>query len=181
RWMPQSLAYALNVTLITARGRYARCPGREDPSHMDPEDCIAKLLCLPKSTRSRVLETQRETQHAPCIVFLPGERCTERSTERFFHAATAKLAAEWTGRPWWSNQLERRPSRSLIARGRWDMKDTTLSQLGGICSILLGMSIIVVGVTYLPLPPAQQQIVGLYTNPGTFLESVANTSTLLTV
>jgi hypothetical protein len=61
------------------------------------------------------------------------------------------------------------------------MKDTTLSQLGGICSILLGVSIIVVGVTYLPLPPAQQQIVGLYTQPGAFLASVAHDFTLLTV
>jgi hypothetical protein len=61
------------------------------------------------------------------------------------------------------------------------MKDTTLSQLGGICSILLGVSIIVVGATYLPLPPEQQQIVGMYTNPGAFLASVAHNFTLLTV
>src|SRR5262249_22019716 len=61
------------------------------------------------------------------------------------------------------------------------MKDATLSQLGGICSILLGVSIIVVGGTYLPLPPDQQQIVGLYTHPGAFLESVAHNSTLLTL
>lgn len=61
------------------------------------------------------------------------------------------------------------------------MKDTTLSHLGGICAILLAVSYVVVGVTYLPLPPEQQQIVGLYTNPAAFLESVATTFTLLTV
>src|SRR5262249_21252276 len=61
------------------------------------------------------------------------------------------------------------------------MKNTALSQLGGICSILLGVSIVVVGVTYLPLSPEQQQIVGLYKNTGAFLASVAHNSTLLTV
>ncbi len=61
------------------------------------------------------------------------------------------------------------------------MKHNTLTSLGGICSILLGISIIMVGITYLPLPPEQQQIVGLYTNPGAFLESFAKNSTLLTV
>ncbi|HEX9076540.1 MAG TPA: DUF4386 family protein [Anaerolineae bacterium] len=61
------------------------------------------------------------------------------------------------------------------------MRDYTLSRLGGTCSILLAISIIVVGITYLPLPPEQQQIVGLYTNPGAFLESFAKNSTLLTV
>jgi len=61
------------------------------------------------------------------------------------------------------------------------MKDTTLSRLGGTCSILLGISLIVVGITYLPWPPEQQQIVSLYTDPGAFLESFAKNSSLLTV
>jgi len=61
------------------------------------------------------------------------------------------------------------------------MKDNTLSKLGGTCSILLAVSYIVIGITYLPSPPEQQQIVGLYTNPGAFLESFAKDSTLLTV
>jgi len=61
------------------------------------------------------------------------------------------------------------------------MKDNTLSKLGGTCSILLAVSYIVIGITYLPLPPEQQQIVGLYTNPGAFLESFAKNPTLLTV
>lgn len=61
------------------------------------------------------------------------------------------------------------------------MRENTLAKLGGVCSILLGISIIIVGITYLPLPPEQQQIVGLYTNPGAFLESFAKNSTLLTV
>jgi Domain of unknown function (DUF4386) len=61
------------------------------------------------------------------------------------------------------------------------MKDNTLSKLGGTCAILVGLAIIVIGITYLPLPPEQQQIVGLYTNPGAFLDSFANSPTLLTV
>jgi hypothetical protein len=61
------------------------------------------------------------------------------------------------------------------------MKDTSLSRLGGACAILTAVSYIVVGGTYLPLPPAQQQIVGLYTNPGAFLESAATNFTLLAV
>jgi uncharacterized protein DUF4386 len=61
------------------------------------------------------------------------------------------------------------------------VKDNSLSKLGGTCSILVGISIIVVGITYPPLPPEQQQVVGLYTNPGAFLESFAKNPTLLTV
>jgi hypothetical protein len=61
------------------------------------------------------------------------------------------------------------------------MKDTTLSRLGRTCSIPLGISLIVVGITYLPWPPEQQQIVSLYTDPGAFLESFAKNSSLLTV
>jgi hypothetical protein len=62
-----------------------------------------------------------------------------------------------------------------------NIKDKSLSKLGGICSILLGVSYIVIAVTFLPLPPEQQQIVGLYTNPGAFLESFAKNPTLLIV
>src|SRR5512138_1182437 len=62
-----------------------------------------------------------------------------------------------------------------------NIKDNTLSKLGGICSILLGVSYIVIAVVYLLVPPEQQQIVGLYTNPGAFLESFAKNSTLLIV
>jgi Domain of unknown function (DUF4386) len=62
-----------------------------------------------------------------------------------------------------------------------NIKDNTLSKLGGICSILLGVSYIVIAVIYLPLPLEQQQIVGLYTNPGAFLESFAKNPTLLTI
>ena len=62
-----------------------------------------------------------------------------------------------------------------------NIKDNTLSKLGGICSILLGVSYIVIAVIYLPLPLEQQQIVGLYTNPGAFLESFAKNHTLLII
>jgi hypothetical protein len=60
------------------------------------------------------------------------------------------------------------------------MKDTTLSKLGGTCSILAGVTLVVVGVVELLLPPDQQ--VDPYTCRGvcadTFLTSLAHTSTL---
>ncbi len=62
-----------------------------------------------------------------------------------------------------------------------NIKDNTLNKLGGTCSILLGVSYIVIAVIYLPLPREQQQIVGLFTNPGAFLESFAKNPTLLIV
>jgi hypothetical protein len=80
------------------------------------------------------------------------------------------------------NTVEAPAVRLLAAKeAETVMKDTTLSRLGGTCSILLGISLIVVGITYLPWPPEQQQIVSLYTDPGAFLESFAKNSSLLTV
>ena len=56
------------------------------------------------------------------------------------------------------------------------MKDTTLSKLGGSCSLLLGISYLVGAVVYLLLPPDQQDAAGI--PPGRFLASLAHTSTL---
>jgi Domain of unknown function (DUF4386) len=56
------------------------------------------------------------------------------------------------------------------------MKDNSLSKLGGICSILLGISYIVVAVIYLVLPPEQQDAAGI--PPEIFLESLAQNPTL---
>jgi hypothetical protein len=55
------------------------------------------------------------------------------------------------------------------------MKDTTLSKLGGTCSILTGASIIVTAVMYLLLPSEQQDACGC---PDQFLASLAHTPTL---
>jgi uncharacterized protein DUF4386 len=59
------------------------------------------------------------------------------------------------------------------------MKDNTLSKLGGTCSILLGISYIVVAVVYLLLPAEQQEAAGI--PPAKFLVSLAQNHTLLTV
>jgi hypothetical protein len=67
----------------------------------------------------------------------------------------------------------------IIFKKDLDMKDSTLSKLGGICSILLGLSYIVVAVLYLLLPPEQRDAAGIPL--GKFLESFAQTPTLLTV
>jgi len=56
------------------------------------------------------------------------------------------------------------------------MKDTTLSKLGGTCSILAGVTLIVAAVVYLLLPPDQQDAAGI--PPGRFLASLAHNSTL---
>jgi hypothetical protein len=60
------------------------------------------------------------------------------------------------------------------------MKDTTLSKLGGTCSILAGVTLVVVGVVSLLSPPNQQ--IDPYTCRGVcadrFLTSLAHTSTL---
>jgi Domain of unknown function (DUF4386) len=55
------------------------------------------------------------------------------------------------------------------------MKDTTLSKLGGTCSILTGVTIIVTAVLYLLLPPEQQDACRC---PDRFLTSMAPNSTL---
>ena len=55
------------------------------------------------------------------------------------------------------------------------MKDNTLSKLGGTCSILTGITIIVVAVAYLLLPPEQQDACGC---PEKFLVSTAQNPTL---
>ena len=57
------------------------------------------------------------------------------------------------------------------------MKTNSLSKLGGTCSILLGVSYIVVGVTYVLLP-AEQKAGG---NPALFLPSFAQNPTLLMI
>jgi len=59
------------------------------------------------------------------------------------------------------------------------MKDTTLSKLGGTCSILLGVSYAVIGAIYILVPPEQQEGNGM--GPGAFLESFAHNPTPLTV
>jgi Domain of unknown function (DUF4386) len=58
------------------------------------------------------------------------------------------------------------------------MKDATLSKLGGACSILTGVTIIVVAVLYLLLPPEQQDACGC---PDQFLTSLAHNPTLYVV
>jgi hypothetical protein len=58
------------------------------------------------------------------------------------------------------------------------MKDNTLSKLGGTCSILLGVSYIVVAVLYLLLPPEQQDACRC---PEKFLASMAQSPTLYIV
>jgi hypothetical protein len=57
-----------------------------------------------------------------------------------------------------------------------DMKDNSLNKLGGTCSILLGISYIVVAVIYLLLPPEQQDAAGI--PPEIFLESLAQNPAL---
>src|SRR6266545_1225464 len=52
-----------------------------------------------------------------------------------------------------------------------NIKDNTLNKLGGICSILLGVSYIVVAVIYLLLPLEQRDAAGI--SPEKFLESLA--------
>ncbi|HEY4667317.1 MAG TPA: DUF4386 family protein, partial [Anaerolineales bacterium] len=59
------------------------------------------------------------------------------------------------------------------------MKDDSLNKLGGLCSIVLGASYVLVGALYL-LTPAEQQAVG----PGTvdaFFRSYAQSSTVITM
>jgi hypothetical protein len=58
------------------------------------------------------------------------------------------------------------------------MKDTTLSKLGGTCSILTGVAFVVVVVVYLLLPPEQQDACGC---PDRFLASLAHNSTAYVV
>jgi uncharacterized protein DUF4386 len=55
------------------------------------------------------------------------------------------------------------------------MKDTTLSRLGGACSILTGLTVIGVAVLYLLLPPEQQDACHC---PAKFLTSLAPNPTL---
>ena len=57
------------------------------------------------------------------------------------------------------------------------MKDKTLGKLGGSCSILLGISYLVIGITYLLLPAEQKQ--GIATD--VFLTSFAQNPTILTI
>ncbi len=57
------------------------------------------------------------------------------------------------------------------------MKDNSLSKLGGTCSILLGVSYIVIAVIYLLVPPEQQEGSGIPI--GKFLESLAQNPTPL--
>ena len=59
------------------------------------------------------------------------------------------------------------------------MKDNSLSKLGGICSILLGISYILVAVIYVVMPAEQQDAAGIA--PGAFLESLAQNPTLYIV
>ena len=59
------------------------------------------------------------------------------------------------------------------------MKENSLNELGGTCSILLGISYILVAVIYLMLPHDQQDAAGI--PPGTFLESLAQNSELYIV
>ncbi len=58
------------------------------------------------------------------------------------------------------------------------MKDTTLSKLGGTCSLLTGVTLIVTAVLYLLLPSEQQDACGC---PDRFLASLAHNSTLYVV
>jgi hypothetical protein len=59
------------------------------------------------------------------------------------------------------------------------MKDNSLNKLGGTCSILLGITYIVVAVIYLLMPPNQQDATGI--SPEAFLESLAQNPTLYIV
>jgi hypothetical protein len=58
------------------------------------------------------------------------------------------------------------------------MKDTTLSKLGGTCSILTGVAILAVAAVYLLLPPEQQDACHC---PDRFLASLAHNSALYVV
>jgi hypothetical protein len=58
------------------------------------------------------------------------------------------------------------------------MKDTTLSKLGGTCSILTGVALLGVAVVYLFLPPEQQDACHC---PDKLLTSLAHASTLYVV
>jgi len=57
------------------------------------------------------------------------------------------------------------------------MKDNTLGKLGGNCSVLLGISYLVIGVTYLLLPAEQKQTSAV----DVFLPSFAQNSTVQTI
>lgn len=57
------------------------------------------------------------------------------------------------------------------------MEDKSLTKVGGICSILVGISYIVVGITYLLLPATQQP----GGDPAEFLSSFAESPTLLSL
>ncbi len=59
------------------------------------------------------------------------------------------------------------------------MKDNSLSKLGGTCSILLGISYVLVAVIYIVMPAEQQDAAGIA--PGVFLESLAQNPTLYIV
>ena len=59
------------------------------------------------------------------------------------------------------------------------MKDNTLSKLGGTCSILLGISYVLVAVIYIVMPAEQKDAAGI--SPEAFLESLAQNSTLYIV
>lgn len=59
------------------------------------------------------------------------------------------------------------------------MKDNSRNKLGGTCSILLGITYIVVAVIYLLMPPEQQDAAGI--SPGVLLESLAQNSALYVV
>ena len=58
-----------------------------------------------------------------------------------------------------------------------NIKDNTLNKLGGTCSILLGVSYLVIAVIYLLVPPEQQEGSGIPI--GRFLESLAQNPTPL--
>jgi Domain of unknown function (DUF4386) len=58
------------------------------------------------------------------------------------------------------------------------MKDNALSKLGGTCSILSGLTIVVGAVVYVLLPPEQQDACGC---PAKFLTTTAHDSTLFVV
>lgn len=58
----------------------------------------------------------------------------------------------------------------------YDVKDNTLNKLGGICSILTGVSYLAVAVVYLLLPPEQRDAAGI--PPEKFLESLGQNPTL---
>ena len=60
-----------------------------------------------------------------------------------------------------------------------NVKGNTLSKLGGTCSILTGVSYLVIAVIYLLVPPEQQEGSGIPI--GKFLESFAQNPTSLTV